>query len=132
MSKTNRVIRTPRKFTEDFKRQVVKEYESGTFSVRQLGRLYGLANQQIYSWIYKFSIFNEKGYRIVEAKDSSAIKLKEMEERIKELERSIGQKQIKIDFLEKMIDIAKTDLNIDIKKNYGTSQSAGLGKTRKK
>ena len=132
MSRINRVIRTPRKFTEDFKRQVVKEYESGTFSVRQLGRLYGLANQQIYSWIYKFSIFNEKGYRIVEAKDSSANKLKEMEERIKELERSIGQKQIKIDFLEKMIDIAKTDLNIDIKKNYDTSQSAGSGKTRKK
>jgi transposase-like protein len=132
MSKTNRVIRTPRKFTEDFKRQVVKEYESGTFSVRQLGRLYGLANQQIYSWIYKFSIFNEKGYRIVEAKDSSATKLKEMEERIKELERSIGQKQIKIDFLEKMIDIAKSDLDIDIKKNYDTSQSAGSGKTRKK
>jgi hypothetical protein len=68
----------------------------------------------------------------VEAKDSSANKLKEMEERIKELERSIGQKQIKIDFLEKMIDIAKTDLNIDIKKNYDTSQSAGSGKTRKK
>lgn len=132
MNRTNRVIRTPRKFTEDFKRQVVKEYESGTFSVRQLGRLYGLANQQIYNWIYKFSTFNEKGYRIVEAKDSSAVKLKEMEERIKELERSIGQKQIKIDFLEKMIDIAKTDLNIDIKKNYDTSQSAGSGKTRKK
>ena len=132
MSITNRVIRTPRKFTEDFKRQVVKEFETGTFSVRQLGRLYGLANQQIYSWIYKFSTFNEKGYRIVEAKDSSANKLKEMEERIKELERSIGQKQIKIDFLEKMIDIAKTDLNIDIKKNYDTSQSAGSGKTRKK
>ena len=132
MYKTKRVIRTPRKFTEDFKRQVVKEYESGTFSVRQLGRLYGLANQQIYNWIYKFSTFNEKGYRIVEAKDSSANKLKEMEERIKELERSIGQKQIKIDFLEKMIDIAKTDLNIDIKKNYDTSQSAGSGKTRKK
>lgn len=132
MGITNRVIRTPRKFTEDFKRQVVKEYESGTLSVRQLGRLYGLANQQIYNWIYKFSTFNEKGYRIVESKDSSAIKLKEMEERIKELERSIGQKQIKIDFLEKMIDIAKTDLNIDIKKNYDTSQSAGSGKTRKK
>ena len=132
MSRINRVIRTPRKFTEDFKRQVVKEFETGTFSVRQLGRLYGLANQQIYSWIYKFSTFNEKGYRIVEAKDSSANKLKEMEERIKELERSIGQKQIKIDFLEKMIDIAKTDLNIDIKKNYDTSQSAGSGKTRKK
>jgi hypothetical protein len=68
----------------------------------------------------------------VEAKDSSANKLKEMEERIKELERSIGQKQIKIDFLEKMIDIAKSDLDIDIKKNYDTSQSAGSGKTRKK
>ena len=132
MDKKVRLLRSPRKFSEDFKRKIVKDYEQGTMSVCQMSRLYGIANTQIYNWIYKFSTFNEKGYRIVEAKDSSANKLKEMEERIKELERSIGQKQIKIDFLEKMIDIAKTDLNIDIKKNYDTSQSAGSGKTRKK
>ena len=130
--KTNiRLVRTHRQFTEEFKRQVVKEFETGKFSVSQLSKLYNVANQQIYNWIYKFSTFNEKGSRIVEMKDSSTAKLKEMEQRIKELEQAVGQKQIKIDYLEKMIDIAKTDLNIDIKKNYSTPQSGGSGKTKK-
>lgn len=130
--KTNiRLVRSPRKFTEEFKRSVVKDFESGSMSVGQLSKVYNVATQQIYNWIYKFSTFNEKGSRIVEMKDSNASKLKEMEQRIRELEQAVGQKQIKIDYLEKMIDIAKTDLNIDIKKNYNTPQSGGSGKTKK-
>lgn len=65
-------------------------------------------------------------------KDSTSERLKRQEQRIKELERIIGQKQINIDFLEKMIELAKEDLDIDIKKNYSTPQSTGSGsiKTR--
>jgi len=132
MSKNVRLLKSPRKFTEDFKRQVVKEYEQGSMSALQLSKLYGVANTQIYNWIYKFSIFNEKGSRIVEMKDSQSAKFKEMEQRIKELEQNVGQKQIMIEYLEKMIDIAKEDLNIDIKKNYVTPQSIGSKKTSKK
>ncbi len=65
-------------------------------------------------------------------KDSSDLKVKELEERIKELESVIGRKQIKIDFLEKMMDIAKEDLNIDLKKNYSTPQSGGSENTKNK
>tara|TARA_R110000850_G_scaffold30630_3_gene84248 strand:- start:2483 stop:2656 length:174 start_codon:yes stop_codon:yes gene_type:complete len=49
-------------------------------------------------------------------KNNSTHKLKALEQRIKELEQTIGSKQIEIDYLEKMIDIAKTELDIDIKK----------------
>jgi len=49
-------------------------------------------------------------------KDSSSARLKELEQKLKDMERIVGQKQIQIDFLEKMIDIAKTELHIDIKK----------------
>jgi hypothetical protein len=52
-------------------------------------------------------------------------RLKELELKIKQLEQAVGQKQIKIDYLEKMIDIAKEELKIDIKKNFNTSQSTG-------
>ena len=65
-------------------------------------------------------------------KDSATRKLKELETRIKELEQIVGQKQIKIDFLEKMIDLAREELDIDIKKNSNTLQSGGFGKTSKK
>lgn len=132
MEKNVRLLRSPRKFSNDFKRKIVKEFEQGSMSVCQLSRLYGIAETQIYNWIYKFSIFNEKGSRIVEMKESQSAKFKELEQRVKELEQNVGQKQIMIEYLEKMIDLAKQELNIDIKKNFATPQSVGSKKTEKK
>lgn len=125
-------IRKYRRYSEAFKKELVSLFESGKFSVCQLEKLYGVTNASIYRWIYKYSHFNKKGYRVVEKKQSSAQKLKELEEKIKQLERAVGQKQIYIDFLEKMIEIAKDDMGVDIKKNFNTPQLGGSGKTRKK
>ncbi|WP_026450781.1 transposase [Aequorivita capsosiphonis] len=127
-----RKLRKQRKYSEDFKKRIVADFESGKFSVLQLEKLHGIRNSIIYRWIYKFSTFNEKGFRIVEMKDSSNQKMKELEARVKELESAVGRKQIKIDYLEKMMEIAKDELDIDIKKNFGTPQSTGSGKTNKK
>jgi transposase-like protein len=125
-------IRKKRHYSEDFKREIVSVFESGKFSVPQLEKLYGINNVTIYNWIYKFSTFNEKGFRVIEMKESSIDKLKQLELKVKELEQIVGQKQIKIDYLEKMIDIAKDDLNIDIKKNSNTPQSTGSEIIKKK
>jgi len=126
-----KTIRKQRFYSEEFKRQLVSDFESGKFSVPQLEKLHKVSNGSIYRWIYKYSTFNEKGFRVVEMKDSSDKKLKELEQKIKDLEQVVGQKQIKIDYLEKMMDIAKDELDIDIKKNYNTPQSGG-SKTIKK
>ncbi len=131
--KTNlRKIRKTRRYAEDYKKQLVREFESGKFSVLELSRLHGMPIQTIYKWIYKYSHFNKHGYRVIEMKDSSQQKIKELEQKIKMLERTVGQKQIMIDYLEKMMEIAKDELDIDIKKNYSTPRSAGSGNTRKK
>lgn len=111
-----KALRKRRTYSEEFKRQVVQDFESGQFSVLQLEKLHGISNVSIYNWIYKFSTFNEKGSRIVEMKESSTQKLKELQIRVKELEAIVGRKQISIDYLEKMIDIAKDEFEIDIKK----------------
>ncbi|PZD76337.1 transposase [Mesonia sp. K7] len=120
-----KLIKKQRKFSEAFKKSIVNDFESGKFSVIQLERLHKIKGQIIYRWIYKYSQVNEKGQRIVEMKDSSTQKLKELEKKVMELERAVGQKQIQIDYLEKMIDIAKDELNIDIKKNSNTPLSIG-------
>jgi transposase-like protein len=125
-------IRKSRLYTLGFKKQLVKEFESGKFSVLELSRLHGIHFQSIYNWIYKYSNTNNQGYRIVEMKDSSKKKVKDLEQKVKDLEQIVGKKQIMIDYLEKMMEIAKDELDIDIKKNYNTSQSAGSGKTKKK
>jgi len=125
-------IRKIRRYSEEFKKEIVSLFESGKFSVLQLERLYGIDNVLIYRWIYKYSTFNQQGFRIVEMKESSTNKVKELEQKVRELEQAVGQKQIKIDYLEKMMEIAKTELNIDIKKNFSTPQSTGSANTRKK
>ena len=125
-------IRKHRKYSEEFKKSIVAQFEKGEFSVLQLQKLYGIANISIYSWIYKYSNFNEKDCRIVEMKDSNTAKLKELTSKIKQLEQMVGQKQMAIEYLEKMIELAKTELNIDIKKNYSLPQSNGSNPIKKK
>ena len=122
-------LKKRRIFSESFKKERVKEYESGKLTVLEISRLYGIAFQTVYQWIYRYSGYNKKGLRIVENKDSYTQRLKQLQERIKELERIVGQKQISIDYLEKMIELAKKDLGIDIKKNFDSQQSNGSEKT---
>jgi transposase len=131
MLKTGKRINSHRRFSEEFKRKLVDDYEKGVISVVQIERFYGIRNALIYRWIYKYSTYNEKNIRIVEMKDSQTNKLKELEEKVKELERAVGQKQIMIDYLEKLIDLAKENYSIDIKKNSNTPLSGGSNPTKK-
>jgi transposase len=129
MTKKKIEINVRRVFTEDFKKRCVQEYESGQFSVKELSALYQIHAIIIYRWIYKYSAYNKRRIKVVEMADSSKKKLKDLQKRIEELERVVGQKQLNIDFLEKMIELAKKDLGIDIKKNLGTPPSTGSERT---
>ncbi|MBK7763484.1 MAG: transposase [Bacteroidetes bacterium] len=125
-------LKKSRRYSEDFKKEMVRLFESGQYSILQLEKLYGAGDTSIYRWVYKYSKFNTCGVRVVEFKNSDMDKIKEMENKIKELEQAVGRKQIQIDFLEKMIEIAKNDYDIDIKKNYDILPSTGSDKGKKK
>lgn len=129
MKSNLKVLKKQRIYSEEFKRQLVKEFESGQLSVPQLERLHGICNASIYNWIHKFSTFNEKGTRIVEMEKSSTRRLQELEQKVKDLEQIVGRKQIQIDYMEKMIELADDEFKIDIKKNLNTPQSTGSEKT---
>ena len=124
-------IRPSRVFTEEFKKNCVNDYESGQLTVKELSKLYSIQTVIIYRWIYKYSAYNKRRIKVVEMADSSKQKIKELNKRIEELERIVGQKQLNIDFLEKMIEIAKQQFGIDIKKNSDTPPSTGSEKTSK-
>ncbi len=122
-------IKTKRFFSEGFKKALVTEYETSKFTVLELARLHSISEAVIYRWIYRYSRYQSKNIKIVEMADSSSQKLKNLQKRIEELERSLGQKQLNIEFLEKMIELAKDHYNIDIKKNFGTPPSNGSSPT---
>ena len=131
MIKNGKRLNSSRIYSEDFRLKIVKFYESGKHTVRELEKIYDISNPTIYKWIYKYSTYNKKSIKVVELKDSQMHKLKELQSRIAELERALGQKQMNIDYLEKMIELAKEQYDIDIKKNSNTPQSGGSKTTKK-
>lgn len=125
-------LKPVRIFSEEFRKERVKEYEKGEFTVKELSRLFSIKEGVIYRWIYKYSAYNKRGIKVVEMSESSSKKVKDLQKRIRELEQIVGQKQLNIDFLEKMIEIAKEQYGLDIKKKSGTQPLSGLDQVGKK
>ena len=124
MEKRVKKVMVRRTFSEEFKRTTVKDYESGKHTALEISRLFNISESCIYSWIYKYSVYNKKKIRVVEMSESTTKKVKELQQKIKELEQ--------IDYLEKMIDLAKEELGVTIKKNSNTRQSNISAKTGKR
>lgn len=123
--KNVRTLNRKRKFSEEFKKHLVREYEGKKFSLLELSKLHNVHLSLMYKWVHKYSINTSPNSVIIEMKDSSTNKLKAYEARIKELERIVGQKQIKIDYLDKIIDCANEHYETDLKKTLSTKSSNG-------
>jgi transposase len=122
-------VRYNRTFSEDFKRQKIKDLDKNLVTIPELCREYQVNRASVYKWIYKYSKMRKKGEKQVVERKSDTRKIQELKERIKELERVIGQKQLKIDFQEKMIELAEQAYDIDIKKKLSSRLSSGTGPT---
>jgi transposase len=120
-----------RSFSEEFKRKKVRELEKNTASIGDICRTYSVSRTTVYRWIYKYSVMAKKQVKqVVEAK-SDTQKIKALEDRIKELERIVGQKQLLLEFKDKMIEIAESTYGVDIKKKVGSRLSSGTTSTGK-
>ena len=124
-------IRNQRVFSEQFKRLKVKELEGKKITITELGRDYGISRSAIYKWVYKYSQYLKQSSKLVVQMESEEQRTKYFKDRNAELERIVGQKQIEIDFLSKLIELASEELGFDIKKNFSTKLSSGIGIIKK-
>lgn len=108
--------RQNRYFSEEFRKRKVKEIENKLTTIAEISREYELSRSSVQKWIYKYSQTMKRGEKKVIESDSDTRKLSILKERIKELERIVGQKQIELDFKDKMIELAEQEYKIDIKK----------------
>lgn len=122
-------IRRQRYFSQEFKRQKVRELDAKLISIAQVAALYGVSRQTVYNWLYRYSEHHKQQSRIVVEMESEARKTERLQERVKELERIVGQKQIEIDYLSKLIEISSEQLGVDLKKNYAIKHSSGSDST---
>lgn len=128
---SERRSRQNRYFSEDFKKKKVKELENNMVRVSDISKTYEVSRSSVYKWIYKYSVMAKRQHKQVVEPKSDTMKIRLLEERIKELERAVGQKQMMLDFKDKMIEIAEDTYNIKIKKKIASKASSGSNTTNK-
>lgn len=120
--------RRRRTFSLSFKVQKVKEIELRQTKISEICKQYEISEVSVYKWIEKFGSMKKKKERIVIESESDTKQLLDLKRKVAELERIIGQKQILIDFKDKMIEIAEETYGVDIKKKFSEKQSNSSGK----
>lgn len=118
-----------RSFSEEFKRKKVREIEQKITTVAEVSREYEVTRTNVSRWLTKYGSSYMKGVRTIVEADSDTRKLLELKTKVAELERIIGQKQVMLDFKDKMIELAEEAYGVDIKKKFGSEPSSGVGNT---
>lgn len=120
--------RRRRTFSENFKIQKVREIERKQTKVSEICKQYELSDVSVYRWISKYSNMKKKKERIIVESESDTRQLLELKRKVAELEQIVGQKQILLDFKDKMIEIAEEMYGVDIKKKLSEKPLNIIGK----
>ena len=121
-------IRRQRYFSDSFKKEKVQDLIEKRISIKEICDLYEVSRASVYKWLYRYSPhYSQKSRQVIEM-ESESNKTKFLQTRLAELERIIGQKQLEIDFQNKLIELSSAELGIDIKKNFSPSLLNGIDK----
>jgi len=112
-----------------FRRARVKEYEEGQTSVSEISRTYGVSPTAVYKWIKRYSLHYQKQIVKVVEEKSQTKKRMALEQRIQDLERLIGQQQVKISYYEQLVCHIDAHYEIDVEKNFVKKSSNGSSTT---
>ena len=119
--------RRSRKFSDNFKIKKVREIESGKTKASEVCKQYEVSGTNVYKWILKFGSMKTKKERLIVETESDTQQLISLKKQLAELERIIGQKQVLLDFKDKMIELAEQTYGVDIKKKFSTKPSNTSG-----
>jgi transposase len=112
------LVRRHRTFSVAFKQEKVKQIEDKQIKVGQLCKLYEVSRTAVYKWIRLYGSIKQKGERIVVEKESEAKRTENLLKKVAELERLLGQKQVEVEYLKKVIEFGSEVTKTDIKKKF--------------
>ena len=110
------------KYDIALKRRVANQYLEGDLSTTQLGQIFNVPHQSISRWAKQFSCelaedINNPPMTEQEQKDIALLKKQN-----EALKKKLEYEQMKNFALETMVDLAKSELGIDLRKNSGAKQ----------
>lgn len=115
-------------YTDEFKLKVVQEYLNTDAGFMEVKQKYGLrSNKSIPDWMRKFGLKtpsqgqNELQNAMKEQIQRTPLE-RELELKVKKLEKELEHERLRTLALNTMIDIAERDLKIKVRKNSGAKQ----------
>lgn len=121
---STREERQNRVFSEAFKRSKVKQIELKRAKVSEICHLYEVSQTSVYRWLKKYGQKTEKSVKIVVEMESEAQRSKYLFERVAELERFVGLKQLEIDYLNQLLVLESESVGYDVKKKHAAKLSS--------
>lgn len=111
-------VKRIRSFSTEFKKEKVKQIDEGKITVTQLSRIYEVSATAVYKWIRQYSRYSGQNEKVVVEKLSEGAKTIELLKKIAELEQLVGQKQVELEYLKKVIEFGSELTDTDIKKKF--------------
>ena len=97
------------RYSEDFKRRVVREFEKGKLNKDQLMVKYGIKGKsRVLDWCRKY------GKLAYQTPAQNGRPLKDPQKRIKELEKKLKEAELKLKVYDKLIEVTNRELDADI------------------
>ena len=113
--------RPPRNIT--LIRRVVQQYHQGSQSCTQLAKNHGLTKSQVKNWVARYSSdIAVKDPTPKPMTDEEKKEIHALQEEVKLLKKKLEHEQMKNFALDTMIDLAKEQYNLDLRKNSGAKQ----------
>ena len=122
-------IRESRVFSEALKKQIVKDLVNKRVTIQQVILEHQVSRHSVYRWLYKYSPLHEQKCTLVVQMKSEEQRKYELQQRVADLERIVGQKQLEIDFLNKLLEVGSKELGFDLKKSFSSPPSNGTATT---
>jgi transposase len=118
--------RDKRYFSEDLRRQIVKEVEDGVYNKSEAARVYGVSTVCIYNWLHKYSFKYQKGIVTVVELESESAKRKKLEQQQADAHKIIAAQTVELYFYKQLVEVISTHYDFDFKKNINSMSLDGL------
>ena len=112
-----------KRYTEVFKRQVVRDIERGKTTAAEVGRRYGVTGATtILRWLERYGSVRRTERRAGQPNRVESSKVDMLERRNRELEQAVARLTIEKVALEALVEEAQVHLGVDLKKTFGTGR----------
>lgn len=114
--------RSRNEYSVSFKRQVAKQYWENGQSLGEVARQYGVNKVDVSNWKKQFSSQLADGPIAHPMTEQEKKDMKALQKQLEAVKQQLEYEQMRNFALETMADLAKEQLGIDLRKNFGAKQ----------